>query len=210
MADRNTASSRQSQSPQRSGGLLGVGIVGTFLSYEASIKRYLTRFLYRSEDVDEVAQETFLMAYDAERKRAINSPKAYLFQVAKSIALRELTRKSAKMTDYLEDALVKDDCLLGGNDSLEDEIMAQQKLKAYCGAIASMPMQCRKVFLMRKLQGKSHREIAEALSVSTSAVEKHIANGVKKFDLYMRELESQSNNGSMQEGPSRGKPGRQL
>lgn len=168
------------------------GVAATFLSYEAAIKRFLTRFLYRPEDVDEIAQETFLMAYDAERKRVIKSPKAYLFQVAKSIALRELTRKSNKMTDYLEDALLKDAQVVQGSGSLEEELIAQQKVADYCGAIASMPMQCRKVFLLRKMQAKSHKEIAATLGVSVSAVEKHVANGVKKFDSYMEAKERQS------------------
>ena len=210
MTDRATTSPPKNQGQDSSGSLLGLGIVDTFLSYESAIKRYLTRFLYRSEDIDEAAQETFLMAFDAEKKRSISSPKAYLFQVAKSIALRELTRKSTKMTDYLEDALLKDDSLLGGNDSLEDEVMAQQKIKNYCAAIASMPLQCRKVFLMRKLQAKSHREIAEALNVSVSAVEKHIANGVKKFDLYMQQLESPSTSGSKGAAPNATLPREQL
>ena len=167
------------------------GIVETFLTCELAIKRFLARLLYRPEDVDEIAQETFLVAYDADSKRAVHSPKAYLFKVAKNIALRELTRKSTKMTDYLEDALVKDEQLLEGSATLESEVMAQQKIASYCNAIASLPPQCRKVFLMRKGQAKSHREIALALDVSVSAVEKHMALGVKKFDAYMLEQEAQ-------------------
>ena len=169
---------------------VNAGLTETFLGCERAIKRFLTRFLYRPEDVDEIAQETFLVAYDANQKREIHSPKAYLFQVAKSIALRELTRKSSKMTNYLEDALAQDEHLLDGNSTLEDQVIAQQKLADYCNAISDMPPQCRKVFLMRKLQAKSHVEIAEALNISRSMVEKHIANGVKKFDSYMLERES--------------------
>lgn len=165
------------------------GIVDTFLNYESAIKRFLGRILYRPEDVDEIAQETFLKAYSAKHKSEIQSPKAYLFRVAKNIALRELTRKSAKMTDYLEDALAKDDGVICGLDSLEDELMAEQKISDYCSAVVNMPPQCRKVFLMRKVHAKSHKEIATRLNISTSAVEKHIANGVKKFDAYMQMMD---------------------
>ena len=165
------------------------GIVDTFLNYESAIKRFLGRILYRPEDVDEIAQETFLKAYSAKHKSEIQSPKAYLFRVAKNIALRELTRKSAKMTDYLEDALAKDDGVICGLDSLEDELMAEQKISDYCSAVVNMPPQCRKVFLMRKVHAKSHKEIATCLNISTSAVEKHIANGVKKFDAYMQMMD---------------------
>ena len=162
------------------------GIIDTFIHYESAIKRFLGRILYRPEDVDEIAQETFLKAYSAKHKSDILSPKAYLFRVAKNIALRELTRKSVKMTDYLEDAIASDEGVMGGVDSLEDEVIAQQKVSSYCGAIVSMPPQCRKVFLLRKVHAKSHKEIAESLQITVSAVEKHIATGVKKFDAYMQ------------------------
>jgi RNA polymerase sigma-70 factor (ECF subfamily) len=165
------------------------GIADTFITCESAIKRFLGRFLYRPEDVDEIAQETFLKAYSAKHRREVQSPKAYLFRVARNIALRELTRKSAKMTDYLEDALVKDESVMGGVDSVEDEIIAQQKISHYCDAVASMPPQCRRVFLLRKVQAKSHKEIAATLNISVSAVEKHIANGVKKFDAFMQSKE---------------------
>ena len=163
------------------------GIADTFITIESSIKRFLGRFLYRPEDVDEVAQETFLRAYDACKGRDIQSPKAYLYRVAKNMALKELTRKSASMTDYLEDAVNCGEEILEQKGTLEEELMAQQKVARYCDAIAALPPRCRKVFLLRKVQAKTHREIAEQLHISVSMVEKHIANGVAKFDAYMAE-----------------------
>lgn len=162
----------------------------TFLRFEVSIKRFLGRFLYRSEDVDEIAQETFLRAYDASQQREIQSPKSYLFQVAKNIALKELTRKSARMTDYLEDAIAANEQVLDGADSLEDELIAQQKISGYCDAIASLPPQCRKVFMLRKVQAMSHKDIAAAMNISISSVEKHMALGIVKFETYMQEREN--------------------
>ena len=50
------------------------GIVDTFLNYESAIKRFLGRILYRPEDVDEIAQETFLKAYSAKHKKPGNNP----------------------------------------------------------------------------------------------------------------------------------------
>ena len=62
------------------------GIFKAFLQNESSLKRFLRRFLYRQEDIDEISQETFLRAYKATKGRAIDSPKAYIFQVASSLA----------------------------------------------------------------------------------------------------------------------------
>jgi DNA-directed RNA polymerase specialized sigma24 family protein len=44
-------------------------ITQTFLSNQDAIKRFLGRFLYRQQDIDDVAQETFLKAYSAEQEK---------------------------------------------------------------------------------------------------------------------------------------------
>lgn len=99
------------------------GIYAAFLQNESILKRFLRRFLYKQEDIDEISQETFLRAYKATRGRQIDSPKAYLFQVARSLAYSELSHKTRKLTDYLEDALEDQ---AGTTDLLEDEVAAQQ------------------------------------------------------------------------------------
>ncbi len=162
------------------------GIFKAFLQNESSLKRFLRRFLYRQEDIDEISQETFLRAYKATKGRAIDSPKAYIFQVARSLAYTELSRNTRKLTDYLEDAL---EDAAGGTDALEDEIAAQQKVSLFFDAIAELPPQCRRVFLMRKVQGMPHKAIAQALGIGRSAVEKHIAIGTERCKRYIEHRE---------------------
>lgn len=153
------------------------GIYDTFMSSESSLKRYLRRFFFRREDIDDMTQETFLRAYKYSNNKDIEFPKAYLFQVAKSVAMRELSRKTRQMTDYLEDAKEYE---LEEAHSLEEEVMAEQTLDVFCQAIADLPPQCRRVFLMRKFHAMPHRQIAEELNISVSAVEQHITTGLKR------------------------------
>ena len=153
------------------------GVYDTFMGSEAAIKRYLKRFFYRNEDIDDMAQETFLRAYKTIQHKKIDFPKAYLFQVAKSVALRELSKKSRQMTDYIEESYEAEP---DPQSSLEEEVMAEQAVSLFCDAIAELPPQCRRVFLMRKYQAMTHREIAKELNISISAVEQHITLGVKR------------------------------
>jgi RNA polymerase sigma factor (sigma-70 family) len=162
-----------------------------YLGCEQALKRSLTRFCHRKEDIDDLAQEAFLRAFDAEAGREIRSPKAYLFRVARNIALRELTKKSHQLTDYLEDAVY--DEALSQEASSEEELIAQQKLQQCCRAIADLPEQCRRVFLLRKIHALSHKEIAEQLGISTRTVEKHITKGIDRFTDYMEEQASNPN-----------------
>ena len=157
-------------------------IYNVFIESEAPLKRFIRRFLYKTEDIDEIAQETFLRAYKATQGRDIDSPKAYLFQVARSLAYKELSRKTRKLTDYLDDALEDE---AGHSDSLEDELLAQQKVSIILEGVAELPAQCRRVFLMRKVQAMSYKEIAAELNISVSAVEKHLALGAERCKKYV-------------------------
>lgn len=158
----------------------------TFLQSESALKRFLSRFLYTAEDIDDMAQETFLRAYRATSGRDIDSPKAYLFRVAKTMALKELSNKSKQLTNYLEE---EPDCDIGTSNTLEEEILAQQKIRLFFDAIAELPPQCRRIFLMRKVQALHHKEIAEKLGISLSSVEKHIALGTLRCKKYVQQHE---------------------
>lgn len=157
-------------------------IYNAFMENELSLKRFLRRFLFKPEDIDEITQETFLRAYKATNNRVVDSPKAYLFQVARSLAYTELSRKNRKLTDYLEEA-VEDSS--ESTPSLEDEIAAQQKLKHFLDAIATLPPRCRRVYMMRKVQAMSYKEIAEALDISVSGVEQHLVLGSERCKKYI-------------------------
>ena len=160
-----------------------------YLACELPLRRFIGRFCTRSEDIDDLAQETFLRAFDAEINTEIKSPKAYLFRVARNMALRELGKKSRQLTDYLEEAV--DSETLAAEASVEQELIAQQKLRQCCNAIADLPEQCRRVFLLRKIYAYSHKEIAAELGISTRTVEKHIAKGIDRFTDYMEKQETQ-------------------
>ena len=162
------------------------GLVHSFTEWEFALKRFIGRYLYKREDIDDMAQETFLRAYSATQGRILASPKAYLFQVAKTMALKELTKKSRQLTDFIEESQV---CELASDSTLEQDLEAEQKVRLLFEAIAELPPQCRRVFLMRKYQAMSHKEIAAELGVSTSAVEKHIALGVERCKKFIESKE---------------------
>jgi RNA polymerase sigma factor (sigma-70 family) len=160
-------------------------VTQVFLESESSLKRFVARFFSRPQDIEEVVQETFLRAFHAEKEVEVRAPKAFLFKIARNLALKELTKKSRLITDYIEDFDGPE--TLGQEGFGEDHMEMRQKLAAFCHVVASLPPQCRRAFLMRKVYGFSQKEIAERLDISVSTVEKHIASGLMKCSAYMRE-----------------------
>lgn len=160
-------------------------ILHAFLQHQAAIKRVLGRYV-PPEERNDILQEAFLKAYAAEMTTTVYDPKAFLFRVAKNLAISEMTKKSRSETDYLED--------LSGSEVLEDErsgsveahIDGRRKLFVLSQALAHLPEECQRVFLMRKLDGLRIKQIAIRLNVSVSTVEKRLAKALLLCNRHLR------------------------
>ena len=161
-------------------------VLGAYRHNVQALKRYIRRLLpgNNEQDVDDVVQEAFLLAFRAENKKEIEQPKSFLFQVARNVALGQLRQKSRRPTDYLQDF---DDEVLQVTSGPEEEVSAQQRLELHCAAIAALPPQCRKVYLLRKVYSMSYKEIAGVLEVSVSTVETHLEKGFARCKDYIEQ-----------------------
>ena len=162
----------------------GANILGAFQLHQLSLKRFIGRYLNNAQDIEDVTQEAFLRAYKAEKTTCVQQPKSFLFRIAKNVAISQLRTKSRRITDYIEDQ-ASDDVLIS-EWSTEDQVMAEQKLGIHCEAVAALPPKCRRVYLLRKVYGMSHKQIAEKLQISTSTVEKHLLKGVEACDRFIQ------------------------
>jgi RNA polymerase sigma-70 factor (ECF subfamily) len=169
-----------------------------FLDSLALLKRYLARFFFEQQDIEDVAQEAFLRAYVAEQRKVIEQPKAYLFRIAKNLALTRLQRKSREIAYFIDEA---GDYVCESGDHLNLEVQEPgyaeventELLGIYCDAVASLPEKCRQVFLLRKVHGLAHQEIADRMSLSLSSVEKYLHKGIVDCNVY---LEKRAGSGS--------------
>jgi RNA polymerase sigma-70 factor (ECF subfamily) len=169
-------------------------VTEAFVRHESALKRFIARFMRNAADVEDIAQEAFLRAYSAEQGKPIEQPKSFLFRIAKHVALTELSQKSRQITDRIEG--FDDLSVVGTEASIEDEVEARQTLGLHCEAVARLPPQCRHVYLLRKVHGMSHKEIAEQLGIAVSTVEKHLIKGVELCDRFLREAAAADGAGS--------------
>lgn len=153
-------------------------ILGAYQEHVAALKRYVMRILHVEGDVEDVVQEAFLRAYKAEAGNSILQPKSYLFRVAKHVALNQVRQKVTRPTDFLEDSDSSN--VLASEDTLEDEVIAQERLGIHCAAVAALPPRRRKVYLLRKVYGMSQKEIALSLDITVSTVEAHLVKAYRQ------------------------------
>ena len=129
-------------------------VLKSYLANESAIKHLLSRYRKSPQDIDDMAQETFLRAFNAELKREIHTPKAYLFRTARNIALNELTNKTNQIVDYIGTS--GDTDVLGGEKqgAADDQVDIRQRLEILAKALATLPPKCHRVFLLCKVDGR--------------------------------------------------------
>ncbi|MBL4837218.1 MAG: RNA polymerase sigma factor [Kordiimonadaceae bacterium] len=159
----------------------------SFSKNESALKRYLGRFFTRAQDIEDIAQETFLKAFASEINTEVRSPKSFLFKIAKNTALKEIAKRANRTTDFIEDSIGMEQVRDAQYVSPEEEIDSRRKLLVFTKAVANLPPKCRQAFLMRKVDGLRVKDVARALDISVSGVEKHIALGLVKCSQYFRE-----------------------
>jgi len=157
----------------------------TFLENQAALKRFLGRMLPVAADVEDAAQEVFLRAHVASSTETVVAPKAFLFRIARNLAINERARMWHTSTTLIGDSY--DLQGLGADDfvSSEDRWDSDRKMLLFSEAVADLPAKCQQVFVLRKLHDASHKEIAEKMGVSVSTVEKHIATGLARCTEYL-------------------------
>lgn len=160
-----------------------------FRRNESAIRKFLWRYVSSHHEIEDITQETILRALQAEKSRDIHEPRAFLFGIAKNIARKELHKKSQNLIDFIEDFDQQQDFSYDVN--AEEDLDARRRLLVFWEAVASLPPQCQRVFVLKKVYGYSHKEIASRLNISVSTVEKHAAAGLRRCSDYMEKSRSQ-------------------
>lgn len=174
-----------------------LSVLEAYKQHVNALKRYVMRILNAENDVEDVVQEAFMRAYKSEMHNDIRQPKSYLFRVAKHVALNQVRQKVNRPTDYLED--IEPGSVLVSDWTLEDEVLAHERVGIHCAAVASLPPRRRKVYLMRKMYGMSYKAIAESLGITVSTVEAHLVKAFRQChtQVKLKTMEVESYRGAL-------------
>lgn len=150
------------------------------LPHEPALRAQLSRWrLPDGLDAGDVVQECYAKFAMMDAVAEIRSPKAYLFQIARSIILMHLRRSRIVSIQAVEriDALG-----VSADEPLPDEqVSDRQQLHLLAGMIAALPSPAREAMNMRLVQELSHREIGERLGMTANAVQKTLAKCLASF-----------------------------
>ncbi len=151
-----------------------VDIEALYRSHQRQLVGRLTKIVNCNETAAELAQESYLILSQTAKSQAIEYPGGFLFRIATNLAFNHL--KHRKVVD--DHAQHKANFQSEESPSTEHVVSQQQSLELFCKIIEELPPRCRDVFILYKIHGMNHKEIAAELDISTSGVEKHIMKGL--------------------------------
>lgn len=160
-------------------------IAQAFIEHKSVLSAYLAHKLLSQADIDDLLQDIFEQAYLAEKKRDITSPKGYLFGVARNLLSQRYAKNARRISLEINDAQICD--LAADFISPENQLYYKIKMKLLVKAIKTLPPQCQKVFILRKVHGLPQKKIASRLKISTSTVERHITIALSRLNATLAE-----------------------
>jgi RNA polymerase sigma factor (sigma-70 family) len=152
--------------------------------HEPSLRAYLRDAFPVVRDVDDVVQESFLRTWRTRGSQPIRSARAFLFQVARRVALDLVRRDRCAPFKPVTD-LTALPVLESAPDGAE-AAGVREKLHLVADAIEALPSRCRQVVILRKLQGLPQKEVAARLGLSEKTVEAQLSRGLARLEEYLR------------------------
>jgi RNA polymerase sigma-70 factor (ECF subfamily) len=153
-----------------------------FMAARDSIARMVSRIVPPKE-IEDIVQETYVRICQMDNRESIEQPKSFLMKTARNLAYDHVKKAETRLADPVENELDFDTEAL--HDHVFNNVASSEEFAYFCDAVRQLPIQCRRVFVLKKVYGYSQKEIAIEMSLSESTVEKHIAVGFKRCASYM-------------------------
>jgi len=152
--------------------------------HEPSLRAYLRSSFPDVRDVDDVVQTSYLRVWRRQAGAPIQSAKAFLFTVARHLALDTLRQNRRSPIESVEN-LARVDVLDERPSALASASRAE-RVRLLIQAIDALPARCRDVVILRKLKFLSQRDVALRLGISENGVEVQLTRGLARCRAYLQ------------------------
>ncbi|MBY8828850.1 RNA polymerase sigma factor [Hephaestia mangrovi] len=152
-----------------------------FVQEVLPLERALTSFVRRNwrvpEDVFELRQDIYEHALIGARKALPQNTRAYVYTVARNHLINQAKRARIIPIETIADL----DTVPRDIDTFEAEraLTARDELRRAKEGIDKLPVKCREVVILHKVDGLTDREAAEVLGVSIETVRRQVKLGMK-------------------------------
>ncbi len=177
---------RPPENPDAEGTELHAGraqFLQVFLSQRSQMEALVSRRVGCRATAADLVQDLFLRFWRRPLVQ-VEELSTYLLRCAGNIAIDHLRSEGARVR--VNEGWLPE---LQDNQSLEPEaaLEAGNDLRHVEAALRSLPERTRQIFLLNRIHGRKYAEIAKAMGLSQSAVEKHMMRALEACKASLRE-----------------------
>ena len=162
-----------------------------FQKHASEVSAFLISRWPKQQDIADIVQESFLRLSQYPDPEAINNPRAFLFQTAANLAI-DYHRRSSTRERYLDpDA---------NQEAVQDHRLspyhyweAREALDRFSQWLDELPEIQRHAFILYRIEGCVHSEIAKRLGISASTSERYVRTALLHINQKLRNLQLDEN-----------------
>jgi RNA polymerase sigma factor (sigma-70 family) len=151
-----------------------VDLAALYVAESGRLQRRIRRMIGCRTTAADLVHDLFLRLWDRTLVWS-GDPAAYLTRCAHNAAI-DFLRAERVRAEFVACAVSEQHAAPA--PSPHEIVEAREDLRRIDAIIRALPERCRHVFLLARIHGRSHAEIAAALGISVSAVEKHMARAL--------------------------------
>ncbi|TKT90813.1 RNA polymerase sigma-70 factor [Dyadobacter frigoris] len=147
-----------------------------FRRYYVNLCNHAIRFVHSREVAEDIVSEIFTVFWQNQIFKQVNtSYRAYLYQSVRNRSFNYL-KGQMKFSHAAEDFIQT------SNSPNPDEALQYTELHQKIeNIIRDLPPQCRRAYLLKRVEGKKYSEIAEELKISAKAVEALVSRALVRL-----------------------------
>lgn len=147
-----------------------------YVQHGGSLFRFL-RSRLRPQEAEDVAQQTYLHLLQHPDPGEIGNPAAYLYRTASNLAIDQIRRENTRLR-YTESE-ADPEALSSVTIEPETVLDNESRFEQFTAVLGELPELCRHAFILNKLDGLTHSEIADRLGLSKKTVQRYILKALE-------------------------------
>ncbi|WP_116091813.1 RNA polymerase sigma factor [Sphingomonas crusticola] len=156
---------------------LVVWVAQKVMPHEPAVRAWLARSMVAREDIDDLIQEAYCRIAALDSVTHVERPDAFFFQIVRNLLINQIRHARVVRIDAVTEVEFHE--LHDDAPSPEQLAGDRREWTRVRRLLDRLPGRCQQIFEMRKLEGRSQREIAAALGVSENVVENESSNGLR-------------------------------
>ncbi|WP_044415419.1 RNA polymerase sigma factor [Halarcobacter anaerophilus] len=148
------------------------------LKYYNELLYFAQKLVGDKEKAKDIIQETYSKVLETQNKREIKNQRAYLYKIAKNVAVDEAIKNQKLQTAVYEES----EHLTQKHEQPEEIAIKQNQEELFMQIVNKLPKRAKQAFILYTIDEYSRKEIGKIMDITSNAVEKLIKRATLKIE----------------------------